>query len=143
MSTHLSRAPLGRRGVLVAAAIAATLTACSAGPGAEGDATMHLRITASDSEDAVRINATEGATATIPSSAVGDVDVEVQSIDGSTVVFATGEAMAPEGKTGGINLNDTRSDFSVTKGTSVQFSTPTTDASTTWTATLEDGPAPS
>ena len=132
-----------RRALLLAPLAAVALGACGTGTGEGEDATMHLEITASDSPDVVRIDAAEGASATIANDLVGDFDVEVRSVDGEDVEFSTGEDMAPEGETGGINLRDTRSEFTVTKGGDVKFSTPTMDAGTTWTATLEDGAAPS
>lgn len=132
-----------RRIALLAPLLAVTLTACGGDQSTGEDATMHLEITASDSQDVVRIDATEGASATIANRLVGDFDVEVESVEGDSVEFSTSEDMAPEGKTGGINLNDTRSDFTVERGADVKFSTPTMDAGTTWTATVEDGPAPS
>lgn len=144
MPMHRDEVRTDRRALLLAPVIAVALAGCGSGTGAGGeDATMHLEITASDSPDVVRIDATEGASATIANSLVGDFDVEVRSVDGDDVEFSTGEDMAPEGETGGINLTDTRSDFTATKGEDVKFSTPTTDAGTTWTVTLEDGPTPS
>ena len=129
--------------MLLLPTLALALSGCGGDPGAGEDATMHLVITASDSPDVVRVDATEGTSTTIANSLVGDFDVEVESVDGDAVEFSTSEDMAPEGKTGGINLNDTRRDFAVAKGDEVKFSTPTTDGGTTWTATLEEGPAPS
>lgn len=138
MATHRP----DRRLALLTPVLAMTLTACS-GSSPDKDATMHLKITASDSPDVAQVDATEGASTTLANTLIGDVEVEVDSVDGDAIEFTTSEDMAPEGKTGGINLSDTRSDFAVKQGQEVEFSTPTMDAGTTWTATLEDGPAPS
>lgn len=129
---------------LAIALVASGIAAC----GSEGEPAAteaHLEITSSDSSDVVTVDAAEGAEATLESTYAGDgtVDVEVETVDGEEVGFRTSERMAPEGETGGINLNDLETRFTATKGDEVTFSTPTMDGGTTWTATVEDGPAPS
>ena len=128
---------------LAIAVIASGVAACGGEP--ESPAESHLSITASDSSEVVTLDASEGAEATLesPYADDGSVDIEIESVDGEEVELGTSQELAPEGKTGGINLTDLQSRFTATKGEDVTFSTPTMDAGTTWTVTVEDGPAPS
>lgn len=132
------------------ASVASLVVALTAiGIGACGDeeepptAETHLSIASSDSPGTVTLDATEGQETTVSSPVEGDVDVVVEEVDGDEIEFSTSERMAPEGETGGINLMDPQTRFTVTKGEPTTFSTPTTDGGTTWTVTLENGPTPS
>lgn len=119
--------------------LSAGVTGCSS---SEDPPTAHLAIVSSDSPDTVTIDATEGATETLQGAMDITVEVEVVSVEDDEVELSTSESLAPAGETGGMNLNELRSEFTATAGEELQFSTPTTDGGTTWTTTLEEGPAP-
>lgn len=143
MRTRTTGARVGATAFAMALA-ASGITACGSTE-APAAPQAHLEITSSDSSKVVTVDATEGAEATLKSPYADDgaVDIEVESVDVDEVELGTSEDMAPEGDAGGINLNDLQSRFTATKGEDVTFSTPTMDAGTTWTVTVEDGPAPS
>ncbi len=128
---------------LAVAVVASGVAACGTEEPAAPKA--HLEITSSSSPDVVTVDATEGAEVTLESSYLSDgsMDVEVESVDGDEVEISTGERLAPEGDTGGINLNDLQSRFTATKGGELQIATPTMDGGSQWTITVEPGPAPS
>lgn len=130
-----------RRALLLGALASLTLAACGNLSG--GDAPRHLSIASSDADETVAIDAVSGADATLPNHFGDDIHVEVTSVDSDSVELSTSTDLAPEGETGGINLNDLSSSFTVDAGEELKVSTPTMDAGTTWTLTLEEGPAPS
>ena len=128
---------------LAIAVVASGVAACAGEEPAAPEA--HLEITTSNSSDVVTVDAAEGAGTTLESPYLGDgsMEVEVESVDGDEVEISTSEQLSPEGETGGINLIDLQSDFTVTKGDELRIATPTMDGGERWTITVEAGPTPS
>ena len=126
--------------VLVAAGLSVLATgACS---GAE-EAPMTLTVSAQtwagapdadSAQESVTLPADEGESVELPL-AQGE-RLEVSGRDGERVELTTSVPMAPAGDGGGINLRDTRTDFSLAPGEPVEFSTPSMDSGTTWTITV-------
>lgn len=120
------------------APVAALLVGCG-GPDGEP---MHVTITSSSSSTFL-VDATEGESVVLDDGIGDDVEVTIESVDDDEVELSTSTDLSPVNEGGGISLHpeDLVSDFTVTKGDELRFATPTTDAGTMWTATLEDGPA--
>lgn len=102
---------------------------------------MHLHFEPNHDVEPATIPADLGRSSTISDPVVGDFTVTVESVDSESVEFSTSEKMAPPGETDGINLNDLRAEFTVSRTEDAVFSTPTMDAGTTYTVSLVDGPA--
>lgn len=68
---------------------------------------------------------------------LGDsMTLTVSRVSGTSVEFRTSEQMAPAGDSGGINLNDLQSSFTVRTETPVEFSTASLDGGISYTVTL-------
>jgi hypothetical protein len=74
------------------------------------------------------LSAEEGASVSVPCPVGGPVEVSVESVDGEGAVLRTDDDMAPEGETGGADLNDLTDRFELPAGDAVRFDTPTLDA---------------
>lgn len=60
----------------------------------------------------------------------------VTEVSGTAVEFRTSEQMAPAGDSGGVNLNDLQSSFTVSTEKPVEFSTASMDGGISYTVTL-------
>lgn len=125
-----------------------TVSACaSSSEGSDGPVTVVLVADSwsdgGSSSDPIttRVEATQGDTVTAKGQHA-DVDVTFTSVSPDEVTLETSDKMAPEGATGGINLNDTRTDFTVTADAPLTFSTPSMDGGTTWVVTIGDAASP-
>lgn len=142
MGHHISR-PL-RHCVIVLGLVGlamATSTACGAGGtegGGESAKPFHLRIDSASLDEPVKLFAKEGEETTIQDRYVDDLTISVTTVSGESAEITTSQPMAPAGKTGGKNLNDLQTRFTVAKHEPVTFSTPTMDGGTKYTVTYED-----
>ncbi len=66
-----------------------------------------------------------------------EVTITVEEVDGDEVELVTSEDLAPRLPDGGANHVDLRSEFSVERGGSVAFTTPSLDAGTTVTVAAD------
>jgi hypothetical protein len=76
-----------------------------------------------------------GASATVDSLG-GDATFEVVAVDGDRVTVSSDQRLAPEGETGGSNLDDLVDEFTVVPGEETELDTPTLDAGYSYTLTL-------
>lgn len=67
----------------------------------------------------------------------GDLKVTVKEVSGDDVKLRLSEALVPRVSEGGFNYNDLKRSVRITRGETVDFSTPTMDVSTTCNFTLE------
>ncbi|WP_068266351.1 hypothetical protein [Janibacter limosus] len=126
-----------------------TVSACASPSGGSDEEPVTVVLVADSWSDGdsssdpvtTRVEATKGHTVTAKGQHE-DVDVTFTSVSPQEVTLETSDTMAPEGKTGGINLNDTRTDFTVTAGAPLKFSTPSMDGGTTWVVTIGDAASP-
>ena len=122
-----------------------SLVACGTLPGGGADdGPVPLTFVASDwagerdhspSPVTTEVEATEGESITAEGE-YDDVEVTFTSVTEDEVEFDTSEPMAPKGDEGGIDLDDTRTSFTVESGSRLEFSTPSMDSGTTWLVTI-------
>lgn len=115
--------------------IVAAVTACDSESTAPDP--FYVRIESGAATEPVKLIGQEGESITITDKYIDELTITVVKIDGDQVTISTSAPMAPEGASGGINLNDPRAKFTLAKGEPVRFSTPTMDGGTTYTATYE------
>lgn len=71
------------------------------------------------------VDATQGTT--VPFTGLVDFEMTFTDVDEDSVDLTTSEPMAPRGESGGLNLLDTETEFTVERGETLRFSTPTMD----------------
>lgn len=130
-----------RVAVLIGIALAAFLVVLIArgqpSPPTGGDQSFRLRVESEDGEYQESVFGLKGESIVLDDPYVGSLTIRIEKIDGAKVTISTSTPMAPEGATGGINLNDLRTEFILVREKPVRFSTPTTDAGRTYIASME------
>lgn len=120
--------------------LAAPLTACG---GESGPVALEVTVQdwtgwSREQPEPVRrsVELTEGQSLVV--TMLGDeVTITVEDVDDEEVELRTSEALAPRTLDGGANHRDLRSDFTVQRGGSVAFTTPSLDAGTTVTVVAD------
>lgn len=125
---------------LLLSLLAAPLTACGGDPGP-----VALEVTVQDwtgwsaeQPEPVRrsVELAEGESLSV--TMLGDeVTITVEDVDDDEVELVTSEELAPRNPGGGANLEDLRSEFTVERGGSVAFTTPSLDGGTTVTVVAD------
>lgn len=80
------------------------------------------------------VDATKGAS--VPFTGHVDFDITFTDVDEDSVEFTTSEPMSPRGEGGGLSLSDTETEFTVERGETLRFSTPTMDSGMHYEVTL-------
>lgn len=106
-------------------------------PGTSSATAFVLRITNTTDDETVKVDGVVGTSVELTASTPATT-LTIESVDGETVEISTDPAMAPPGETGGINLNDPTTDFSLRRNEPAIFSTPTTGETTTFTVAWEE-----
>ncbi len=70
---------------------------------------------------------------------MGGIDIEVVEVDGDEITIETSEEMAPQGDSGGVNLNELTDTFVVTPGSPAVFATATLDGGYDFEVRVDDG----
>ncbi|WP_068266360.1 hypothetical protein [Janibacter limosus] len=80
------------------------------------------------------IDATKGAS--VPFTGFVDFEITFTDVGEDSVELTTSEPMSPRGESGGLHLRDTETEFTVERGETLRFSTPTMDGGMHYEVTL-------
>ena len=80
------------------------------------------------------VDVTKGAS--VPFTGHVDFDITFTDVDEDSVELTTSEPMSPRGEGGGLSLADTETEFTVERGETLRFSTPTMDGGMHYEVTL-------